>query len=564
LVALRYFAFFSIVLLLAAAVAHSLTLGVLDIAQSNLFWGLCASFGALLLISLRGKRANFLCAALLMALFLPLLTNPHITSALGAKTTLLCAFCAQAIMPFNLMAFAVLPHKPLFSIGGAYSILFVLLELLAVVLLPVASVYFGFEIEAAEASLAMLISSVFSAAVLAIVAIRNAHESESVSFFAAFAAFFVSLYLFPKSAQMFVFAAAGALILLLGALLEQRPVVPVRGGKPPPAIREKIKRQHRSFRLALPSLSFDGGAFDTIIVHSGERYDLFNHKVNIVLSPAYYWYKRSDIAFKSLFSARKFAPSIFFSWVPEGKYRYYVFKETEGYGFIACDPDAVKSSLIAQGFDLDMIGRIYFAQCAIDAELSPVRAGVSSILAIVNGAWVALPSSTAENANEFFAPINTRKQPSLRISRSLYEPGGDIKDIKQRSFIYAAALLILLFSALLIDIFHIKAQNSRLQAAQEEILENAKLPSTLLQLESIEKRLNATASGQYAIREKLSKLLGSIQNACVESIEIKDGRIEAVVRPNFPDNSEALAGQLKTALNGSRIEVLNQMAVVRW
>jgi hypothetical protein len=476
--------------------------------------------------------------------------------------TLLCALCAQVIMPFNLMVFAVLPPKPLFSIGGAYSILFVLLELLAAVLLPAASIYFGFEIQAAQASLAMLISSVFSAAVLAIVAMRNAHESESVSFCAAFVAFFVSLYLFPKSAPMFVFAAAGALILLLGTLLEQRPIAPAR--IKPLAIRERIKRPSRPFRFTLPSLSFGAGAFDTIIVHSAERYDFLDHKVNIVLSPAYYWYKRSTIAFKSLFSAKKFAPSIFFSWVPEGKYRYYVFKETEGYGFIACDPDAVKNSLIAQGFDLDMIGRIYFAQRTIDAELSPVKAGASSVLAIVNGAWVALPSSTVESANEFFAPTDIGKQPSLRISRSLSEPSGAVEDMEQRSFIYAAALLILLFSALLVDIFRIKAQDSRLQAAQEEMLASAKLPSTLLQLESIEKRLSATASGQYAIREKLSKLLGSIQNARIESIEVKDGTIEAVVRPNFPDNSEALAGQLRAALNGAKTEVLNQMAVVRW
>lgn len=54
-----------------------------------------------------------------------------------------------------------------------------------------------------------------------------------------------------------------------------------------------------------------------LLVHPDERYDAVDERVNVILSPAYYWYKHSPITLKNLRAARRVAPSIFSHGFPK-------------------------------------------------------------------------------------------------------------------------------------------------------------------------------------------------------------------------------------------------------
>lgn len=290
-----------------------------------------------------------------------------------------------------------------------------------------------------------------------------------------------------------------------------------------------------------------------VIVHSGERYEHIAQRVNVVLSPAYYWYKNTAIPLKSPAAARRIAPSIFFSWIPAGgRYRYLSFKENQGYGFIACDPDEVAERLARQGLDSRWIERFYFAQCALDSGQSPLAVGEQGALMHVSGAWVAVPRRYAPQAQSADESPRMLDGPFLRVAK-VRESG-----MSRRHFAVAASLLLLLMGAQGVNLWRDRTEAARLEAARAALLEKARLPQTTLQLESIERRLTTIAAAQTRLREQLSDLLAlPVAPARLERLQVLSQKIEAEYAAGNDEAEAALAGTIKARFPGASIASSN-------
>ncbi|GHV01575.1 hypothetical protein AGMMS49521_2080 [Campylobacterota bacterium] len=557
------------------AFAHTIALGIISF---DLFVLSCAVYGIFAVAALRGiARANLFALALSGFVFLMLLSNDWVISRLNADMMVFVYFASFVIVPFNFIIFSLLNESSLLSIGGLSRVIFVMLETLCVLFLAISGVWQHIPVAEEEAKLAALIVCGFASILLALGSIRKSHNAEGVGALTALIAFLAALYLYGKPFAMLIFFGAGALILTIASFVRS-PAIGSHTVKTRRAKTAAEKQDHFSFsktaankivvkktrkfswRDLFESFQnlFASSPFETMIVHQDSRYDDVGSKISVILSPAYYWYKHSDVAFKSLYAARKFAQSIFYSWIPEGSYRYFVFREPQGYGFIACDPLFVRNKLIGQGLDIYLIDRVYFAQSTLSEECSPLKISDSHELVSLQSVWVTLPlHSETHNEAQLLA-----RPPYFRPQRARVET----EDIGKKSFALAAVLIVLLGAALLTDIVRMRGAIDRFETTRIAALENAKLPTTLMQLESIEKRLSAVAATQYGLRERLSKLLGNAQNAKVESIVFEARSLEIRLTPNEGSNTEAIAKAIVSGVQGATSRTdRNQLIVsVKW
>ncbi|GHV59102.1 hypothetical protein FACS1894103_1810 [Campylobacterota bacterium] len=325
------------------------------------------------------------------------------------------------------------------------------------------------------------------------------------------------------------------------------------------SLHSKPKRPKFSLSLNAIAEPFKQQAYEPIVAHLGCRYDTVFGKVTVVLSSAYYWYRHSTVSFASPRAARKFAPSVFYSWIPEGNYKYFVFKEADGYGFIACDTNEVRNRLAEQGLDIYLVQRIYFAQSALDSSLSPLMITSDLALTHISGAWVVLPTDGTEFSGSQMV-INPHS-PSFRLKQEVSVGG----KMSRKRFAFAAALLGIMFVSQLLDFWRISTAISEIENAKEELLLRNKLPPTMMQLDSIEKRLTLIAASQYGLRDNLSRLLVQVQNGHIQMLAYSDSSIKAQVKANSPEAAITLGAAISKLPKTDAVVANDEITVdVRW
>ncbi len=278
-----------------------------------------------------------------------------------------------------------------------------------------------------------------------------------------------------------------------------------------------------------------------VLAHPDNRYESIDGRVVVILSPAYYWYRRSEIPLRSARAARRIAPSLFFGWLPEGQFRFLAQKESDGhYGIYALD-------LEEQGLLPDRIERIYFAQAVLSKEQTPMQASDESALDFIDGLCVSLPlaylSTTAKPAADL-APFG----PSIRLGR--VRSAG----MSRGRFLWMAALALLVGASGAVQWYHYAALEAHFVQQRTDQLKSARLPGTSFQLDAIERRLAGVAKEQTTLREHLSTLLRTpMQDAHMAQLLFESNKLSARFQVSGADAQASLASLLKERLPGAQV-----------
>jgi hypothetical protein len=547
-----------VVALAFSATAYSKTIGILPIASdfavfcSALALAIAVIFGAIL-----GRSAVAHTALFAFAIFW-LIVGGQIESAESERVKAL----SWHLLPAAAAIFAVVRERPFWSAQGILRLLCISIALFFIVLFSL-SPYAINLVSTLEYGLGDMIFGVPKSAaiiyalawiVLLARAFSYTRKLVPTALGAACGAFFAGLALSGDRAFLALFFGAGAIMLIMGALpFSFAAIAPKKRRKSdaPPKPKVVALKTLRPLTKAEIVSSFErigdriastmrSTQTRAVLAHPDLQFFNLGDKVNVVLSPAYYWYKRSNAPFKSRRLAKRFAASVFFGWIPEGAYRYFVFKEGDGWGFIACDPSDVTQRLIEQGLDTTQISSVYFAQSALDPIEQPIALSQHTVLSFVNGAWVALPLKFAADAKTFDQTPRVLSAPSFAPPRAR-----SASDIPRKPFWFAASLLVILIATLSIDIIRISRLTGANEADREEILTRAKLPDTQLQLESIERRLTQIAVTQRGLREALNKLFTFAPTARLERLDVEGRAVAARFAPTDTIDAQTIIDRLK-------------------
>lgn len=152
-------------------------------------------------------------------------------------------------------------------------------------------------------------------------------------------------------------------------------------------------------------MNFTGNNRKLIIVHESMRSGAPSESVNVMVTPQFYTYKQEALPVRYAYQAKKIAPSLFDGLLEEGKYEYFVQKGDEGWEFIAYDPHKIRAFLEQKGYSPNRVGKLFFAQQAVEHLMTPLALGEEQALVNLNGVATVIPTSVLERPPMIDEPL---------------------------------------------------------------------------------------------------------------------------------------------------------------
>ena len=231
-----------------------------------------------------------------------------------------------------------------------------------------------------------------------------------------------------------------------------------------------------------------------------------SEKVDIMLTPQFYTLKKENLPLKYTFQAKKIAPSLFDGLLGnDTKYDYMVYKEGDVWVFIAYDLYEITTFLQNKGIESDKVGKLFFAQQAVNSFTSPVRLGEKNALVSMNQTMVVIPQTALKETtktleiDETFSP-----QKGLTLQESFHS------FISQKQAIGLAVIFVIFSLTFFVEGWRHGKASDALRMEMETLLE--KYPSmqsqyTRKSIASKYKMIDKTERDKREIIKKLAAMI---------------------------------------------------------
>ena len=224
-------------------------------------------------------------------------------------------------------------------------------------------------------------------------------------------------------------------------------------------------------------------------------------KINVILTPSFYWVKRAYLEVSFASSALKYAPSIFEGMLPEGDYAYYAVKTKKEYIFFAYDPDEIISSLQEKGIQASQIAGIYFAQNEMLNISSPIQCNKEDAIVVHNDTVLQVKKYLVDESTLKRSLDNIKELSKHKIILHKSSITHSLKELIPLLSVLGA--LILLYAT---QLFFTYSEKQALMS-QPSVFREYKLPETFVQNTSIEKKLRNNFKAQKSFRKLIFAIL---------------------------------------------------------
>lgn len=295
-----------------------------------------------------------------------------------------------------------------------------------------------------------------------------------------------------------------------------------------------------------------------LFAHKKSDFSAVREKVQVILSPAYYWCRKETMEIRSEYRAVKLAPSVFYGHVAPGNYRYFVRKRGKEFFFFALDEEAVLVSLEQQGLSREWVAAFYFAQDVFGGLTDPVRPDPQVALIIQDGLVAEVPAAYVPEAE----PVTPEKLPlgPRKVKVSSFSQG----DIPKRAFYPMAASLLVMLAAGTAQWVQAGGETARLEERKANLFSDYGLPPVSLQVESIKRKLRATEKRQQTLRKEMVDLLALKLQEGERFEEFQAGTkgIEALLTLADEKRTAPVAQEIRKRFSGAEISsVENRLQV---
>jgi len=269
-----------------------------------------------------------------------------------------------------------------------------------------------------------------------------------------------------------------------------------------------------------------------------------NEKVDIVLSPAFYWVQDVKLPVKYEFQAKNLLPSIFDGILSEGNYSYKAYKKVSDFGksddwlVYAYDDTIISKKLDSLKINDSLIHSIYFAQSELSNTSNAIKIDENSALVKHDNILITMPLSLTnetKDINEVFK-LNKRSSQAVNINRYTNLL------ISEKSINIIAVTLIAFIGLFLTEYMINKNSLKELYTQSAKIAQTYRLPTTSFELNSMKKGLKKIASNQENIRAKTEYILNAPlkKGEHLLSLELKNSKFIVKVNLAEPKRAEAI------------------------
>ncbi len=244
----------------------------------------------------------------------------------------------------------------------------------------------------------------------------------------------------------------------------------------------------------------------TLFINKQEQvqFNMINEKVNIVLSPTYYWFKSEILPVKTSAQAKKLAPSVFDGSIPEGEYNYHVIKKDDSFWLFAYTDAMIVAKLTELGIKTSQINNIYFAQSECNNLIQAIKVDDKYALVADENILSMVPLTYLDNTisiEEYFSKHEFSKN---NISLNFFQ-----NSLIDEKYIFRLIWLIIAFIFIyFVSYIILKNDFKQLLIKEHEITQKYNLPATSFELDGLKRSLHSKEAKQIKLRKDIKKLIG--------------------------------------------------------
>jgi len=293
----------------------------------------------------------------------------------------------------------------------------------------------------------------------------------------------------------------------------------------------------------------------TLVINRQETLHISDERVNIVLTPAYYWFKSETLPVSSASQAKKLVPSLFDGTIPDGEYSYEVIKKGDQFLLFAYSDAMIVAKLTQLGLKPSQIHQIYFAQTECESTAMPLKLDDGPVLMVQEGVVSLVPAGYVADtmpAEDFFVTHSFSKHV---VSLSFFQNSFLEEKYLYRMMAVAVAAILIYFGHYLM----VRQELREVLGRQLAIIDHFKLPQTSFELNGLKNALNAKELRQLELREKIKQVLSLNLNTgeYVKKMQMsqKSGTFEIVL--SDAKRAEALKTQLQSSFKITSVKVVD-------
>lgn len=265
-------------------------------------------------------------------------------------------------------------------------------------------------------------------------------------------------------------------------------------------------------------------------------------KIDIVLSPRFYWVKKQTLPLKYEYQAKSYAKSVFEGCIPSGNYTYLAKKHNDEFLLFAYDDAFIVSELEKMGINFSKVQNVYFSQIEFLNIDEAIKINDNFSLAKHDDIIIKMPNQMLKSSILFQEVLRRYELPKYSINLNKFN-----KIIDSKKTIFISILLVFLIFLYGIEFFLLQNEYKNLEQKQESLQVKYKLPRTSLQTNAIIDRLNKQKNEQTNLREKLSYLLKLplAKNDFASEISISLNKITCIISLKNQDQKDKYTAYLQ-------------------
>ncbi len=260
----------------------------------------------------------------------------------------------------------------------------------------------------------------------------------------------------------------------------------------------------------------------TLFLDSTPKFHVTQNKVNIILSPSLYWFKKISLPVKSVREFKKLLPSIFEDILPEGLYSYSAYKNGDEFYAFAYDDQVIINILEQSGISLSNVVGVYFAQSELGDIQQSMTIDEKNALHVKDGVVMVIPFAWVEQS----IPMNLERISPSKHKISLRAYGHIVESFKLYKIVGILSVLIFLVGAKYMITLH---KINELDSRRTQLFEKANLEPTMMQnmsvLDTYKKRYEKQSQLRNAVAEILS--LELLPSQKLDSLVLKGDYLNA-------------------------------------
>jgi hypothetical protein len=281
----------------------------------------------------------------------------------------------------------------------------------------------------------------------------------------------------------------------------------------------------------------------TIFLDKNSRYNGGDQeRLNIILSPSYYWFKREVLPVKYVQQAQNLAPSQFDGVIDEGLYKYMAIKKEDLFWLFAYDEALIGRKLKELNIKPSQVEAFYFAQNECETLDTPVRVDDERALVSNEGVISLMPLGYVHETLSMDSCLDGVHLSKHKVSLNLFQ-----NSVLDEKWIYRFSAVSIVFIILfLVSYLLLKNDLKEVVTQQYALTQKYKLPQTSFQLNSLRRSLTSKEDRQIALRHSIKKLftLPLQKDEYVKKFEMKSKSAVYEIVLNTPKNAEKIKKEL--------------------